>query len=164
MFHCILKSSHRVPSAPAARGADFAAVCAAADELRRWVCGDTVTYVVNRNINYTNVREGVHMCLRGGWGGEGLACTLRCRLDWLDCVPLYPSHPATHASCTHPLPTASPPGTPQVCTYKCSFCAFSKGKAAEALRGAPYLLPLEEITRRAAEAWERGATEVCMQV
>lgn len=40
----------------------------------------------------------------------------------------------------------------------------SKGKTAEALRGAPYLLPLEEISRRTAEAWDRGATEVCMQV
>ncbi len=37
-------------------------------------------------------------------------------------------------------------------------------QAAENLRGAPYLLPLEEITRRTAEAWQRGATEVCMQV
>jgi FO synthase len=38
-----------------ARGADFSAVVRAADELRREVCGDTVTYVVTRNINYTNV-------------------------------------------------------------------------------------------------------------
>jgi FO synthase len=80
------------------------AVCAAADELRQRACGDAVTYVVNRNINYTNV-----------------------------------------------------------CTYGCTFCAFSKGKAAEELRGAPYVVPLEEISRRAAEAWDRGATEVCMQ-
>ncbi|KAG2454223.1 hypothetical protein HYH02_001257 [Chlamydomonas schloesseri] len=86
------------------RGADHAAVCAAADRLRQQVNGDSVSYVVNRNINYTNV-----------------------------------------------------------CTYKCSFCAFSKGKAAEALRGPAYVVPLEEISRRAAEAWERGATEVCMQ-
>lgn len=43
-----------------------------------------------------------------------------------------------------------------------SWC--SKGKAAEDLRGASYLLPLEEIAHRAVEAWERGATEVCMQV
>lgn len=87
-----------------ARGADMQAVIQAADALRRMVCGDSVSYVVNRNINYTNV------C--------GLACT---------------------------------------------FCAFSKGKAAEALRGAPYLLPLEEVERRSAEAWARGATEVCLQ-
>jgi FO synthase len=88
----------------AARGADVDAVCGAADFLRRAVCGDEVAYVVNRNINYTNV-----------------------------------------------------------CSYGCRFCAFSKGPAAEELRGAPYLLPLDEVTRRAAEAWARGATEVCMQ-
>ena len=51
-----------------------------------------------------------------------------------------------------------------VCTYKCQFCAFSKGKTAEDLRGAAYLLSMHEISRRTAEAWERGATEVCMQV
>ncbi len=38
-----------------ARGSDFERVCHAADELRRAVVGDTVTYVVNRNINYTNI-------------------------------------------------------------------------------------------------------------
>ena len=50
-----------------------------------------------------------------------------------------------------------------VCYFRCGFCAFSKGKLAANLRGAPYLVPLEEIVRRAAEAWERGATEVCLQ-
>jgi FO synthase len=50
-----------------------------------------------------------------------------------------------------------------VCLYKCSFCAFSKGNAHESLRGAPYLLDLDEIRRRVREAWERGGTEVCMQ-
>lgn len=84
-----------------ARGADFEAVCSAADALRERVNGDTVSYVVNRNINYTNV-----------------------------------------------------------CTYKCQFCAFSKGRMAEDLRGPAYLTDLPEITRRVAEAWERGATEV----
>src|SRR5205085_3529902 len=88
----------------AARGPDFDAVCDAADALRRAACGDTVSYIVNRNINYTNV-----------------------------------------------------------CTYKCGFCAFSKGSTADALRGKPYDLDMEEVLRRAAEAWERGATEVCMQ-
>ncbi|TKT74515.1 7,8-didemethyl-8-hydroxy-5-deazariboflavin synthase subunit CofH [Aquamicrobium sp. LC103] len=88
----------------AARAGDFDVVVAAADVLRRKVSGDKVRYVVNRNINYTNV-----------------------------------------------------------CTYKCSFCAFSKGKGAEHLRGKPYAVSLEEVSRRAAEAWERGATEVCMQ-
>ncbi|GAX85427.1 hypothetical protein CEUSTIGMA_g12843.t1 [Chlamydomonas eustigma] len=86
------------------RGADMDAVCAAADNVRRMLAGDVVTYVVNRNINYTNV-----------------------------------------------------------CTLKCQFCAFSKGKAEEELRGLPYVVPLKEITRRTAEAWSRGATEVCMQ-
>lgn len=50
---------------------------------------------------------------------------------------------------------------------KCSLlhlCTCSKGKAAEELRGAPYLLSLEEVATRTAEAWDRGATEVCMQV
>jgi FO synthase len=79
-------------------------VFAAADRLRRETCGDDVTYVVTRNIQYTNV-----------------------------------------------------------CYFRCGFCAFSKGKLAQNLRGAPYLVPLEEIVRRAGEAWERGATEVCLQ-
>ena len=87
-----------------ARGDDLVAVVRAADALRREVNGDDVTYVVNRNINYTNV-----------------------------------------------------------CYFKCQFCAFSKGKLSENLRGAPYDLDLDEIARRSAEAWERGATEVCMQ-
>jgi FO synthase len=50
-----------------------------------------------------------------------------------------------------------------ICSYKCRFCAFSKGKTHEALRGVPYDLDLEEVQRRAVEAWDRGATEVCMQ-
>jgi FO synthase len=87
-----------------ARGEEAGRVFAAADAVRREVCGDEVTYVVTRNIQYTNV-----------------------------------------------------------CYFRCGFCAFSKGKLAENLRGAPYLVPLEEIVRRAAEAWERGATEVCLQ-
>jgi FO synthase len=87
-----------------ARGDQFAAVCAAADALRRETSGDVITYVVTRNINYTNV-----------------------------------------------------------CYFKCQFCAFSKGKMSENLRGKPYTLPLDEIGRRAREAWDRGATEVCMQ-
>ena len=87
-----------------ARGEEFSAICTAADELRARMNGDTVSYVVNRNINYTNI-----------------------------------------------------------CGYRCQFCAFAKGKASENLRGKPYDLPLEEIQRRAREAWERGATEVCMQ-
>ena len=87
-----------------ARGDEFAAVCASADALRRDTSGDVVSYVVTRNINYTNI-----------------------------------------------------------CSFKCQFCAFSKGKMSENLRGRPYNLSLDEIARRAREAWERGATEVCMQ-
>lgn len=86
------------------RGDEFAAVCASADALRRRTCGDAVSYVVTRNINYTNI-----------------------------------------------------------CSFKCQFCAFSKGKMSENLRGRPYNLSLEEVARRAREAWDRGATEVCMQ-
>lgn len=88
----------------AARGDEFAFVCQAADQLRREVNGNTVSYVVTRNINYTNV-----------------------------------------------------------CTYGCKFCAFSKGKTHDDLRGKPYDLTLEEIQRRTREAWARGATEVCLQ-
>jgi FO synthase len=50
-----------------------------------------------------------------------------------------------------------------VCAYKCSFCAFSKGRGGESARGEAYMVSLEEIARRTREAWERGATEVCMQ-
>jgi len=87
-----------------ARGTERERVFAAADRLRREVCGDEVTYVVTRNIQYTNV-----------------------------------------------------------CYFKCGFCAFSKGKLAENLRGPAFLVPLDEIVRRSEEAWERGATEVCLQ-
>jgi FO synthase len=87
-----------------ARGTERERVLAAADRLRHEVCGDDVTYVVTRNIQYTNV-----------------------------------------------------------CYFRCGFCAFSKGKLAANLRGAPYLVPHEEIVRRCEEAWKRGATEVCLQ-
>jgi FO synthase len=87
-----------------ARGTAFDAVCHAADRLRQRVNGGTVSYVVTRNINYTNI-----------------------------------------------------------CYFRCQFCAFSKGKLSENLRGRPYNLDLPEIQRRVEEAWERGATEVCMQ-
>ena len=50
-----------------------------------------------------------------------------------------------------------------VCSYRCQFCAFSKGNLSESLRGRPYVVDLDEIARRTAEAWDRGATEVCMQ-
>ncbi len=87
----------------AAEGPDLRHVLAAADRLREDTVGAPVTYIVNRNINYTNI-----------------------------------------------------------CLYKCGFCAFSKG-GTKALRGPAYLLDLEEIARRTAEAAERGATEVCLQ-
>jgi FO synthase len=87
-----------------ARGAEFDAVCEAADKLRQRVNGGVVSYVVTRNINYTNV-----------------------------------------------------------CYFRCQFCAFSKGKLSENLRGRPYDLDLGEICRRVEEAWDRGATEVCLQ-
>jgi FO synthase len=50
-----------------------------------------------------------------------------------------------------------------ICTFKCRFCAFSKGPLSLNLRGDPYLLDLEEIQRRVVEAVECGATEVCLQ-
>jgi FO synthase len=87
-----------------ARGAERRRVLAAADRLRREVNGDEVSYVVTRNVQYTNV-----------------------------------------------------------CYFRCGFCAFSKGKLAANLRGPAYLVPLDEIARRAQEAWERGATEICLQ-
>ncbi len=86
-----------------ARGTELQELCRVADELRREVNGDEVTYVVNRNINYTNQ-----------------------------------------------------------CYFRCRFCAFSKGPKSLNLRGDPYLLETSEVARRAREAWEKGATEVCM--
>jgi FO synthase len=50
-----------------------------------------------------------------------------------------------------------------VCYFKCQFCAFSKGKMSENLRGRPYDLSAEEVMRRTQEAWSRGASEVCLQ-
>ena len=50
-----------------------------------------------------------------------------------------------------------------VCYFKCQFCAFSKGKMSENLRGRPYDLSHEEIMRRTREAYDRGASEVCLQ-
>lgn len=87
-----------------ARGVDERLICESADTLRAAIAGDAVTYVVNRNINYTNI-----------------------------------------------------------CSYRCGFCAFSKGRVSEKLRGSPYVLDRDEVVRRVCEAWERGATEVCLQ-
>jgi 7,8-didemethyl-8-hydroxy-5-deazariboflavin synthase CofH subunit/7,8-didemethyl-8-hydroxy-5-deazariboflavin synthase CofG subunit len=87
-----------------ARGPEVAAVAEVADDLRRRAVGDIVTWVANRNINYTNI-----------------------------------------------------------CTFKCRFCAFSKGPLSLNLRGDPYLLGVDEIQRRVVEAVDFGATEVCLQ-
>lgn len=87
-----------------AHGTDVEAIADAADVLRRQAVGDDVTFVVNRNINYTNQ-----------------------------------------------------------CYFKCGFCAFSKGPRSLDLRGEPYLLSIDEVVERSSEAWDRGATEVCLQ-
>ncbi len=87
-----------------ARGPEVRAVADVADQLRRELVGDVVTFVRNRNINYTNI-----------------------------------------------------------CTFKCKFCAFSKGPLSLNLRGDPYLLDIDEMQRRVVEAVECGATEVCLQ-
>ena len=50
-----------------------------------------------------------------------------------------------------------------ICYFGCKFCAFSKGKLSDNLRGRPYNLTLDEIVRRVIEAWDRGAVEVCLQ-
>ncbi len=87
-----------------ARGSDYQAVCDYADRIRQQVSGDKISYVVNRNINYTNI-----------------------------------------------------------CYFNCKFCAFSKGKQHESLRGKPYKISLEEIERRVLEADEKGASEITLQ-
>jgi FO synthase len=89
-----------------AEGDELSAVLQSADQLRREAVGDTVTYVINRNINYTNI-----------------------------------------------------------CSYRCGFCAFAKGQGQRSreLRGPAYLLDYEEVGHRAREAWEAGASEVCLQ-
>jgi len=83
-----------------AEGSDLLAMTAAADYLRAQTVGDVVTYVINRNINFTNV-----------------------------------------------------------CVKACGFCAFSRGHLAEE----GYFLPAEEVIRRAQEARDLGASEVCVQ-
>jgi FO synthase subunit 2 len=79
---------------------ELQALVIVADEMRRRQVGDTVTYVINRNVNFTNV-----------------------------------------------------------CIKHCTFCAFSRDHREEEA----YFLPLEEVVGRAKEAWELGATEVCIQ-
>jgi FO synthase len=83
-----------------AEGDALEALCAVADDLRRDVVGDEVTYVVNRNINFTNV-----------------------------------------------------------CYTGCRFCAFAQRE----IDPESYTLSLDEVADRAQEAWDYGATEVCIQ-
>jgi len=81
-------------------GHDLLGLLVAANELRAELAGNLVTYVVNRNINFTNI-----------------------------------------------------------CFVGCKFCAFSRGPREHDT----YFLSLDEISRKAVEAWELGATEVCIQ-
>jgi FO synthase subunit 2 len=81
-------------------GAEMNVVVLVADELRRRTVGNNVTYVINRNINFTNV-----------------------------------------------------------CIKRCGFCAFSRDFREEE----GYFLPIEEVVKRAKEASELGATEICIQ-
>jgi FO synthase len=83
-----------------ADGRDLEALARLADDVRRDTVGDAVTYVVNRNVNFTNV-----------------------------------------------------------CYTGCRFCAFAQRRTdADA-----YSLSLDEVEQRVREAWEAGATEICMQ-
>jgi FO synthase len=88
----------------AARGNDFVAVCQAADRLRHSLCGDRVSYLVNRNINYTNI-----------------------------------------------------------CSFRCNFCAFAKGRKNTQASDAPYLKSPQDVAGLSLEAWQKGASEVCLQ-
>ncbi|MGD9598380.1 MAG: 5-amino-6-(D-ribitylamino)uracil--L-tyrosine 4-hydroxyphenyl transferase CofH [Steroidobacteraceae bacterium] len=50
-----------------------------------------------------------------------------------------------------------------ICKHRCGFCAFAKGRSAASLRGPAYNYTPDDVAGRAAEAWQRGATEVCLQ-
>jgi len=86
-----------------ARGDEVDVIAGVADELRRRTNGDVVTYVVNRNINYTNQ-----------------------------------------------------------CYFRCGFCGFSRGPKSYNARETPYRMDLDEVVGRSQEAWDKGATEVCL--
>lgn len=86
------------------RGYETLAVCQRADHLRKQLAGEQVTFVKNRNINYTNI-----------------------------------------------------------CIYSCQFCAFSKGSKQAQGKEAAYQLDVESVVKLAQEAWNDGATEVCLQ-
>ena len=49
------------------------------------------------------------------------------------------------------------------CTYKCGFCGFSKGPNSLNLKEKPYSIDIQEIVDRSVEAFEMGASEVCLQ-
>ena len=86
-----------------ARGDEVDVIASVADELRKRTNGDLVTYVVNRNINYTNQ-----------------------------------------------------------CYFRCGFCGFSRGPKSYNARETPYRMDLDEVVSRSQEAWDKGATEVCL--
>ncbi|MGB1627671.1 MAG: 5-amino-6-(D-ribitylamino)uracil--L-tyrosine 4-hydroxyphenyl transferase CofH, partial [Miltoncostaeaceae bacterium] len=86
-----------------ARAAEVDVIAHVADELRRRANGDVVTYVVNRNINYTNQ-----------------------------------------------------------CYFRCGFCGFSRGPKSYNARETPYRMDLDEVVTRSQEAWDKGASEVCL--
>jgi len=86
-----------------ARGDEVDVIASVADELRKRTNGDVVTYVVNRNINYTNQ-----------------------------------------------------------CYFRCGFCGFSRGPKSYNARETPYRMDLDEVVSRSQEAWDKGATEVCL--
>ena len=86
-----------------ARGDEVDVIASVADELRTRTNGDVVTYVINRNINYTNQ-----------------------------------------------------------CYFRCGFCGFSRGPKSYNARETPYRMDLDEVVSRSQEAWDKGATEVCL--
>ncbi|MSO44694.1 MAG: 7,8-didemethyl-8-hydroxy-5-deazariboflavin synthase subunit CofH [Thermoleophilia bacterium] len=86
-----------------ARGDEVDVIAHVADVLRERTNGDRVTYVINRNINYTNQ-----------------------------------------------------------CYFRCGFCGFSRGPKSYNARETPYRMDLDEVVSRSQEAWDKGATEVCL--
>ncbi len=86
------------------RGEDFHYICQAANKLREEISGNVVSYVVNCNINYTNI-----------------------------------------------------------CYFKCKFCAFAKGKVSKEIKEKPYNMDIGDVVKKAVEAWQQGASEVCLQ-
>ena len=101
---------------------------------------------------------------RGSTSARSSGCSPRATPTTSASSPAPPTRCAARSAATScATPSTATSTTPTSAIIAARFCAFSKGKTHEALRGAPYDLALEEIVRRAAEAWERGATEVCLQ-